>query len=276
MTSATDRRIKQVEEALYPTEAMALWLREAKAEHRSLGDLVQSLRNQPEEAWPLFRLTAQAEAAAKDRLRGRASTFGGRPKRLASFLDQGERDAVRDAATLWYLFVEVNERFMAERRALWLSMALHHASMALLFSVHRDWLRAGGTDEESPDERLRTTLAELYMWDGAARTLAERYYHEQRPLLGEAQDNLDELIEHGVGLAERFNEHLEMEIEARRASGTRGPKLPARIDLVAVRRAALPSVDAHVRLLVDVARAEACEMIGEWQKALAFAAQHLY
>ena len=57
MTTATDHRIRQVEEALYPTEAMALWLQEAKQEHRSLSDLVDSLRDQPDEAWPLFRLT---------------------------------------------------------------------------------------------------------------------------------------------------------------------------------------------------------------------------
>jgi hypothetical protein len=116
LTAATDRRLKQVEAALYPTEAMALWLREAKREYRSLGDLVQSLRNQLEEAWPLFKLTAQAEAAAKDRLKSQASKIAGRLGERATFLDQGERDAVRDAATLWHLFVDVNARFIDEKR----------------------------------------------------------------------------------------------------------------------------------------------------------------
>jgi hypothetical protein len=35
MTGVNDRRLKRVEEALYPTEAMALWLHEVKQERRS-------------------------------------------------------------------------------------------------------------------------------------------------------------------------------------------------------------------------------------------------
>jgi hypothetical protein len=52
-------------------------------------------------------------------------------------------------------------------------------------------------------------------------------------------------------------------------------KLPAPIDLEEIKRAAQPSVDALVRLLVDMARAEACEMMGERRQALAFAERHL-
>ena len=193
-------------------------------------------------------------------------------RQRASFLDRGERDAVRDVATLWYLFLNVNARFMAEKRALWALLALHHSSMALLCSVHRDWFRAG---EDSPDQRVMSTLIEVFMWDGIVRTLAERYYHGQSPLLAEAQENLDGLVEHGEQLAEMFNEHLELEIELQKGSRKRKPKLPAPIDLDAVKRAAQPSVDAHVRLMVDMARAEACEMMGERQQALAFAERHV-
>ena len=48
----------------------------------------------------------------------------------AQFMERGSRDAVRDVATLWYLFVEVNARFLAEKRALWLQLAYLASSYA--------------------------------------------------------------------------------------------------------------------------------------------------
>jgi hypothetical protein len=164
---------------------------------------------------------------------------------------------------------------MAEKRALWLLVSVQHFSFALLCSVHRDWFRAARPGEDSPNQRLRTTLAELYMWDAIVRTVAEQYYHGQSPLFPEAQENLDGLVEQGELLVEMFNEHLELEIELLKGSRKRKPKLPAPIDLDAVKRTAQPSVDAHVRLMVDMARAEACDMMGERQQALAFAERHL-
>src|SRR5688500_3903450 len=98
MTTATDRRLQRVEAALYPTEAMALWLQGAKDEHRTLNELVASLRTQPEEAWPLFSLTHQAEVSAKARLKGTASLVTGIKGQRAQFLERSGRDAVRDAA----------------------------------------------------------------------------------------------------------------------------------------------------------------------------------
>src|SRR6266571_4740654 len=151
MTRVTDRMLRRVEDALYPSEAMALWLQEAKQEHRSLAELVGSLRPQPEEAWPLFRLTHQAETAAKGRLKSQAALLAGRGSgQRVQYLDRGSRDAVRDVATLWYLFVEVNGRFMAEKRALYLLVAL-------LYSEYRRWVVEGALPER--DEPLDRQLA---------------------------------------------------------------------------------------------------------------------
>ena len=46
--SAADRRLRRIEAALTPTEAMALWLRETREEQRSLAELVASLRGLPD------------------------------------------------------------------------------------------------------------------------------------------------------------------------------------------------------------------------------------
>ena len=51
--------------------------------------------------------------------------------------------------------------------------------------------------------------------------------------------------------------------------------LPKPIDVDAVRERAQPSAEAHATLLVDMARAEACEMMGEHKRVLAFAERHL-
>ena len=85
------RMLQKIETALTPAETMAPWLREAREEHRSLADPVQSLRSQPDEAWPLFQLTSQAEAAAKERLKSEAGKLAGFSKLRSEFVERGER-----------------------------------------------------------------------------------------------------------------------------------------------------------------------------------------
>jgi hypothetical protein len=126
MPSATGRRLTKVEEALEPTEAMALWLTEARQSFDTLRELVEDLRAKPDEAIPLFRLTRQAEGMARNRLKGQASVFAALNGQRALYMEQGSRGAVRDAATLWYLFVGVNERYRQDRRALTLLVTLLH------------------------------------------------------------------------------------------------------------------------------------------------------
>jgi hypothetical protein len=62
-------------------------------------------------------------------------------------MERGERYTVRDVATLWYLFVEVNARFLVEKRALWLQLAY-------LASTHGRWI----SDIERGGEVLREHL----------------------------------------------------------------------------------------------------------------------
>jgi hypothetical protein len=59
------RRLDRVEDALYPSETMALLLGEAKRQHRSLHELIQRDRDEPEESWPLTVLMRQVEKAAR-------------------------------------------------------------------------------------------------------------------------------------------------------------------------------------------------------------------
>ena len=101
MSSGGQRRLQRIEAALIPTEAMAVWLQEVRAQHRSVHDLARSLQGKPDEAWPLFTLTRQAETAA----RARAKQDGAGADGDAIF--HAEQDAVRDVAMLFYLFMQV-------------------------------------------------------------------------------------------------------------------------------------------------------------------------
>jgi hypothetical protein len=91
----------------------------------------------------------------------------------------------------------------------------------------------------------------------------------------EIEESLDWIVEQTEDLVERFNEHLEWETEKRKGSRKRRPALPKPIDTEAVRQAAEPATEAHASLLVDIGRAEACDMMGEHERALAFADRDL-
>src|SRR6266542_3048881 len=128
MSSGGKRRLDRLEAALVPKEAMAVWLQDVRQHHRSVPDLARSFQGKPDETFPLFAFTRQAEAGA----RARFKSDGARTDYDA--LDRAERDAVRDVAMLFYLFMEVNGQFLQEKRALCLLVAV------LLHSVH-DWFR---------------------------------------------------------------------------------------------------------------------------------------
>jgi len=73
----------------------------------------------------------------------------------------------------------------------------------------------------------------------------------------------------------RFNDHLDDLVWKKKESGKRTPKLPQPIEWETIRAAMADAVADYVSLLVDVARAEACEMMGEHKRVLAFAERHL-
>jgi hypothetical protein len=58
-------------------------------------------------------------------------------------------------------------------------------------------------------------------------------------------------------------------------SRKRQPKLPAPIEAATARRNAEPAAKAHIALLVDMARSQACEIMGERKRGLAYIERHL-
>src|SRR5439155_2225772 len=201
MSSGGQRRLQRIEAALIPTEAMALWLQDVRSHHRSLRALVVSLQGKPDEAFPLFTLTRQAETAA----RARAKPQGGGTD--LEGVDRAERDAVRDVAMLFYLFMQANGQFVEEKRALCLLVAL------LLHSVH-DWFRDSRMPQwDDPlDRRLQLAVEELYGWQRAVAMLAERYFQGVCPLFPEVEEQIGWIVGQGELLVELFNDHLGFEV----------------------------------------------------------------
>jgi len=129
--------------------------------------------------------------------------------------------------------------------------------------------------EDQLNDDIASCLVELHAWEGAIGAASERYFAGISPLLPEAEAHLAALQERAELLTDRFNDSVELEEAARRRTKKRRPKLLAPIDTAKVRRNAQPSVDALLHSLVDMAQAEACDMMGEKKQALAFAERHL-
>jgi len=62
---------------------------------------------------------------------------------------------------------------------------------------------------------------------------------------------------------------VEFEVEAREGTKTQKSKAPKPLDLEAVKRAGQLSAQGHVRLLVDLARAQAYDLMSERKDGLA-------
>ena len=133
----------------------------------------------------------------------------------------------------------------------------------------RDWSRDRRWDQTR--ERLQSAVEELYAWQRAIAILGERYFQGICPLFPETEELLRWIVKQGDWLVEMFNDHLEFDTIGRQASGKKkAPPLPKPLDLVAIKGSAEARAKSQVSYLVDLARAQACEMMGERKRGLAF------
>ncbi len=94
-----DKRIDKLGDRLSPTEIVLRWLQE-NLKFGSMNDLVEALAAKANGAWPLHRLSSEAERAA-------AASMPDMPQEE---IDASVRDYVRDVIFLWRLHMEVNGR----------------------------------------------------------------------------------------------------------------------------------------------------------------------
>jgi hypothetical protein len=94
-------------------------------------------------------------------------------------------------------------------------------------------------------------------------------------LLPAHREELADLKEQAEHQLARFNDHLDYLVWRKKESGQRTPKLPQPIEWATLRDELKDEASAQVSLLVDVARAEACEMVGDRKRAVAYTERHL-
>ena len=66
------------------------------------------------------------------------------------------------------------------------------------------------------------------------------------------------------------NDHLGFEVFVQKERGKEKPPLPKPLDIAALKRSAEPRAKAQVAYLLALARAQACEMMGEQKTGLAY------
>ena len=94
-----NKRLDNLGDHLSPTEIVLRWLQET-LKFGSMNELGEALAAKPDSAWPLFRLTDEAERAATASM----------PDMPQDKIDARVWEYVRDVVLLWHLHLEVNGR----------------------------------------------------------------------------------------------------------------------------------------------------------------------
>jgi hypothetical protein len=125
------------------------------------------------------------------------------------------------------------------------------------------------------EEQVRFYLRDLVVWHAVAETIGERHFAGYDVLLSEPRTALGDLKRFAEEELLRFNDQLDWLVWRKKERRQRGPKLPVPIDWETLRAEFQDETARRVRELVDVARAEACDMMGEEKRAQAFRERHL-
>ena len=103
--SSFKKRVEDLDDSLSPTEIVLRWLQEV-AGFPSADDYVASIKDRPSSAWPLHRLTQEAERAA-------TASSKGLPR---DTIDRKVREAVRDVVFFVHLHLKLSSRIYDELR----------------------------------------------------------------------------------------------------------------------------------------------------------------
>lgn len=247
MTAA--RRLAALETSLTPTRRVLAWLDEAHA-FGSLDAYVDSLLDQPPEAFPLNRLTREAAGATRKTLRGKS----------AEVVDAAVRKTLRATVFRFELVLRINVvgHDMLDREQL-LQLAFA-GQLGTLVSADRRQRRG------DPEHVRRIAQCRQVMIDRVnellaaeqARAIAEERYLDRHPAL---------FPETAATWGERVHEMQKLAVLADGLAEHDGAPLLDWPDPEAVSA----QVDALVADLVEPARSTALDKLDEGRQALAIA-----
>jgi hypothetical protein len=258
VSTAGRRRIDKVEGSLTPRQVVLLWLEEA-TQFSSLREYVLSIKDQPNSAFPLFRLPDQVEQSARRAMRGKPHDE----------VERAVRSSVRDVAFLYYLVVQINSRELMERRAnsLHLMLVIERlcsflSNEPLSGSRHAQWL-----------EFVAALGLRLYGFASAADHMGRQYFGGRSPLFPESAECLASLLAQLEGMIELYNDRLGD--EAPRPKRGRGSTTPAPLDAKELQARSADGATALVQEPVTTAKTEALLMMGERTQAFALMGEGL-
>src|SRR5579871_4862436 len=232
--------------------------------HGSLQGYLDTLREAPDDAFPLIHLPDQVEKAIRATMRGQSRDVVWRAVRLA----------VRDVAFLFHLVSYLNWRLDEHKRANWLHL-----------SLVTSMLRAAAETDSEREFTLGWAQAEAaahtaYIQQGTVATIAHRYFGGTSPLFPDVAEDVALLVSETERVLGIYNELFSIPEppQSRRARKRRGepPVLRPPLDLDQVRAEAAPAIEAEVTLQVDMAKAEALTLIGERDQSFPLVARHVW
>jgi hypothetical protein len=247
--SNSTRRLARVSSVMTPTQTVLLWMEEV---HRfyTLRDWAVSLKGQPDGAYPLIRLPAQARAAVRQEMKGQAQDAVKRAMQLAE----------KDAIFLYHLFMNANRNLLEEQKANWLHVTL--LCLAFDRTVDEGAPMFGRQPWAEAAERF---LLDLYANVGAAECIAKRYFEGHAPLFPKVAEDLQTLVDYTEQVVELYDDWLR----------ERGPADSQSIVCSAMKKRSVESAVALVEQTVRLSKAETLIDLGHRRAAVELIQQHL-
>ena len=147
-----------------------------------------------------------------------------------------------------------------------------------------------GKPDSSNDERFRQRvdhwkisalgfLPEIYILSRAINSISQRYFEGQDPLFSEVSDGFDQLLALVEKLVNIYNEALAGDIERSERllmeTGDGQNQSPLTIDLAGLVETVQGSAKEQVAYLVDMAKADALDLLGETSQAFELVERHV-
>jgi len=253
-----DRRLDKVEGSLTARQAVILWLSEIQP-CQNVYDYIQFLRSQPESTAPITRLTGQIDHAVREAMKGTQKEF----------IEAAVRRAVRDVVFLIKLHHQANFKVMTDQRSWSLLVAFLAEMLNGILTEHlwQDALKRQPQQGSVPHkikrkrnvERLQhwkeigeTFLTEVYGFQGAVTFVSTHYFDGHELLFADADQILADIIGTTDQLVGMFNDSC-YEQRQRHLD----------IDLEEIRKRSDLEVAKQTAYLVDMAKAEALDILGE-------------
>jgi hypothetical protein len=266
-----DRRLDKVAGSLTAKQAVILWLEEIR-QYQSVYEYVQFLRGLPENAAPIPRLTGQIGHAVREAMKGR-------PK---EFVEDAVRRAVKDVVFLVKLCNRINFKGYAEQRA-WSVMVALLAEMQnrvlteylLEYFLNRNKRLARSYPRRTQRERIKelfqnwknnaeTFLNDLYGFQSAVTYIRTHYFDGHEVLFADLNQFVADFIRTSEDLVRMFND-----------SCTEAMRRDCLMDLDEVRKGSDKKATEQTACLVDMAKADTLDALGEYKAARELAMRHL-